>query len=85
MEWKANRLVLLIGPRSSNYNKLQIVMHDIHHHNPDVLNTAVIRASNIQYDIQNLNKLLSDHNPIMIKISGQARRSSPLTTQKIRH
>lgn len=54
----------------------------IHHHITDVLDIAILRTNNLQYDLQNLNQLSSDHNPILIEISGQARRSGPPITKK---
>lgn len=53
---------------------------NIHLHNPDVLDIALAKTSNIQYDIQNLNKLSSDHNPILLDISSQSSRNRLPTT-----
>jgi hypothetical protein len=55
---------------------------DIHHHRPDVLDIAIIRSDNLQFKIKNLDRLSSDHNPVLLEINGQIRRSGPPIFQK---
>lgn len=44
---------------------------DIRHHRPDVLDIAIIQANNINYNVENLNQLSSDHNPILLNITAK--------------
>lgn len=46
---------------------------DIHHHNFNVLNITLLQTENIQYSIQNINDLSSDHNPVLNDINAQFR------------
>lgn len=55
---------------------------DIHHHSPDVLDIAIVKTSNIQFNIENLNELSSDHNPILLDICGQNQYLSPFNHKK---
>jgi len=45
---------------------------DIHNHRPDVLDVPLMRIANIQFDIENLNELSSDHNPILLNVYNQS-------------
>lgn len=44
---------------------------DIQHHKPNVLDVTIIRIGCTRFEIQNLNELSSDHNPVLLDIHGQ--------------
>lgn len=50
---------------------------DIHQHNPDVLDIALLKTQNLRYELQNLNELSSDHNPILLTISSASHGNAP--------
>ncbi|CAI6344002.1 unnamed protein product [Macrosiphum euphorbiae] len=45
---------------------------DSHNHRPDVLDEALMRIANMQFEIENLNELSSDHNFILLNVYNQS-------------
>lgn len=46
----------------------------IHFHNPDVLDIILLKIQNSFYDIQNINELSLDHDPILLDIFSRSNR-----------
>jgi Reverse transcriptase (RNA-dependent DNA polymerase)/Endonuclease-reverse transcriptase len=56
---------------------------DNHRHNPDVLDVAILKLTNFQFQITNLNELSSDHNPILLDINPFSPRMFPNNNKKV--
>lgn len=56
---------------------------DIHHHTPDVLDIAILKITNLQYTIENLNDLSSDYKPIILDISLLNRLHEPAPSNRV--
>jgi hypothetical protein len=50
---------------------------DIHSHSPDVLDIALLQTCNLQFTLQNLNDLSSDHNPVLLDVHTNSYRIRP--------
>lgn len=55
---------------------------DIHYHSPDVFDVAIIKSDILQYEIDNLDKLSSDHNPILIDFSSRTSSTGEFMRKK---
>lgn len=67
---------IIVAPDTPTY------FPDIHYHNPDVLDIALIKSQNIHYQLQNLNDLSSDHNPILLILTNPTTGIIPTNNDK---
>lgn len=72
-----NNNYFVIAPNTPTY------FPDISFHKPDVLDIAIVRTNSLQYNIENINHLFSNHNLVLLEIYDQTQWSGKSYTKTL--